>query len=137
MKKVQITQNRLLRLLEGCRLKDHRTVESMLQAQNLPSINQLAIEVKLIETWKSLNIDGYPTKVYPMKSENQTSSCDRILRESSIRTLKDNAKTEIGQNSFCISAAKIWNTVPKEIKEAKTLLSAKKLIKNHCKRFPI
>ena len=137
MKKVQIAQNRLLRLLEGCKINDHRPVESMLQKQNMPSVNQLAIEVKLIETWKSLNINDYPTKMYPMKSETQTANSDRVLRESSIRDLKDNAKTETGQKSFCISAAKIWNNIPKEIKSAKTLNNAKRLIKIYCKSLPI
>ena len=72
-----------------------------------------------------------------MKSTTQTTNSDRVLRESSIRDLKDNAKTEIGQKSFCISAAKIWNNIPKKIKAAKTLNCAKSLIKTYCKTLPI
>ena len=86
----------------------------------ITSINQLAIEVKILETWKALNVEGYPTTMYPMKSDSQNANSDRVLRESFIRVLKDNAKTEIGERSFYISAAKIWNNLPKDIKCAKT-----------------
>ena len=75
--------------------------------------------------------------MYPMKNDNQQVKSDRVLRESSVRELKDNAKTEIGGRSFCISAAKIWNNIPKEIKCAKTLDSAKRLTKIYCKTMPI
>ena len=63
MNSVEIAQNRLLRLLEGCRIKDRRTIESMLESQNLPSINQLAIKVKLIEAWKAKHVENYPTSM--------------------------------------------------------------------------
>ena len=75
--------------------------------------------------------------MFPMKSETRAANSDRVLRESLIRDLKDNAKTETGQKSFCISAAKIWNNIPKEIKSAKTLNNAKRLIKIYCKSLPI
>ena len=72
-----------------------------------------------------------------MKSESQLTTSDRVLRETSIRMLKDNAKTEIGEKSFCISAAKIWNKLPNEIKNAKTPSVVKKLTKAYCKTMPI
>ena len=88
--------------------------------------------MKIIETWKAINVVGYPTKMYPMKSESQITNSDQVVRESSIRELKDNARTEIGERSFCISAAKIWNKIPTEIKCAKTLSCAKRLTKEFC-----
>ena len=72
-----------------------------------------------------------------MKSDSQNANSDRVLRESSIRVLNDNAKTEIGERSFYISAAKIWNNLPKDIKCAKTLNCAKRLTKIYCKTMPI
>ena len=72
-----------------------------------------------------------------MKSENHNKDSDRVLRESSTRKLKDNAKTEIGERSFCINAAKIWNKIPTEIKCAKILNCVKNLTKELCKTMPI
>ena len=62
---------------------------------------------------------------------------NRKLRPGSLRTLKDNARTKIGESSFCTSAAKLWNAEPEKIKEAKTIMAAKKLIKEYCKTMPV
>ena len=54
-----------------------------------------------------------------------------------MRELKDNARTKIGEESFGISAARMWNQIPTRIKDAKTLAKAKKEIKEFCKTRPI
>ena len=59
MKAVQVAQNKMLRMLEGISLKEHITSISLLQKHNIPSVNQLAGEIKLIEAWKSINIPKY------------------------------------------------------------------------------
>ena len=63
MKSAQVAQNKLLRMLDRVTLKDHVTAESLLLKYNLPSVNQLAAEIKLTETWKSINIQNYPFKL--------------------------------------------------------------------------
>ena len=50
--------------------------------------------------------------------------------------------TEIGgstraKKSFTIDAAKVWNKASEKIRAAKTLATAKKAIKAHCKTLPI
>ena len=135
MKKVQVAQNRLLRMLEGVKIKDRQSVSSMLQKQNFPSINQLAIEVKLVEAWKALKVVKYPTKM-ELGSESRSTS-DRTLRESSTRELKDFSKTTIGEDSFNISAGRLWNKAPIEIKEAINMSTAKRLIKAYSRKMPI
>ena len=65
MKSAQIAQNKMLRMLERVTLKDHVTSKSLLLKYNLPSVNQLAAEIKLIEAWKSQNIPNYPFKLEP------------------------------------------------------------------------
>ena len=62
---------------------------------------------------------------------------NRPLRPTSMRELKDNARTKIGEESFGISAARMWNQIPTRIKDAKTLAKAKKEIKEFCKTRPI
>ena len=37
----------------------------MLKKYNLPSVNQLAAQIKLVEAWKSQNIEQYPIKLEP------------------------------------------------------------------------
>ena len=73
----------------------------------------------------------------PMKKDQSTPTSKRVLRPTSIRELKDNAKTSIGEKSFCVNAAKIWNNTTSEIKNAKTLNEAKRLIKIYSRTMPI
>ena len=65
MKSAQIAPNKMLRMLDRVTLKDHVTSKSLLLKYNLPSVNQLAAEIKLIEAWKSQNIPNYPLKLEP------------------------------------------------------------------------
>ena len=60
-----------------------------------------------------------------------------ILRPGTVRELTDKAKTKLGEESFCISAAKIWNRAPEKVKESKTISEAKRNIKEFCKNMPI
>ena len=52
-------------MLDRVTLKDHVTTKSLLNKYNLPSINQLAAEIKITEAWKSLNIKNYPFQLEP------------------------------------------------------------------------
>ena len=67
-------------------------------------MNQLAVEIKLTEVWKSINDPDYPITLD--KYEDRTGVNERTLRLGSKRNLKDYARTKIGENSFCISAGK-------------------------------
>ena len=77
----------------------------------------------------------YPTKM-ELGSESRSTS-DRTLRESSTRELKDFSKTTIGEDSFNISAGRLWNKAPIEIKEAINMSTAKRLIKAYSRKMPI
>ena len=135
MKIIQITQNRLLRMLTGTTLRERKSTKEMLKTLGLPSVNQLAIEVKLTETWKSVWDPIYPVRLDGNRKEGGENN--RILRPESTRQLKDYARTKIGENSFCISAAKLWNKTPLEIREAPTLNQAKKMIREYSRTMPI
>ena len=64
---------------------------------------------------------------------------NRILRPSSIKLWKDNARTKTGSSSFSIDTAKLWNECPEEIKIkiACSIGIAKKTIKKYCATFEI
>ena len=123
--------------LEGCRVKDKIPIKTMLANTKLPSINQLAIEVKLIETWKAVHMEEYPTKMYQGNRVISNNNSNRTLRTIPSRELQDNAKTRIGESSFCIDGAKLWNKAPQEIRESTTLNETKRLVKIYSKIMPI
>ena len=63
MKSTQIAMNKMVRMVEGVSLKEHITTISLVEKYNLPSVNQLAAEIKLVETSKIMKIPEYPLKL--------------------------------------------------------------------------
>ena len=56
-KDLQKTQNKLIRFLNKSTIKDKVIMVSMLRKLNMASVNQLNAQIKLTETWKSLNLN--------------------------------------------------------------------------------
>ena len=67
MKAAQVAQNKMLRMLEGVSLKEHITSSSLLLKFNVPSVNQLAGEIKLMEAWKATHVPLYPFQMLDNK----------------------------------------------------------------------
>ena len=97
----------------------------------LPSVYQLAAQIKLIEGWKCTNIEQYLLKL-ELNNPNKAVT-DRVIRTSSIKIWKDEAKTAAAKMSFSRDCARLWNVAPDSIKQASTLGRAKSEIKNFCK----
>ena len=135
IKSAQIAQNKMLRMLDRVTLNDHVTTKSLLLKYNIPSVNQLAAEIKLIETWKSQNIANYPFMLEPNNPGRNDGG--RSVRESTTKNWKDMSKTKAARESMSRDCAKLWNTAPTNITSATTLCGAKRLIKAYCKTFEI
>ena len=58
MKMLQITQNKMLRVLDNSSIKDKRSRKDMLEKLDLPSVNQLAAQIKLQEAWSPWMYQG-------------------------------------------------------------------------------
>ena len=135
MKSTQIAMNKMVRMVEGVSLKGHITTVSLLNQWNLPSVNQLAAEIKLVETWKIMKIPDYPLKLN-QNNPNKVLT-QRTIRPTSVKQWKDNAKLKCAQESFSIDAARLWNKAPQSIHMAESLQIAKKNIKNWCSQMAI
>ena len=131
----QVAQNKLLRLLDNTSLKERVPTKTLLDTHGFLSVNQLAANIKLTETWKATNDNQYPIQLIQNKKEDQTRH--ESLRPSTVRTWKENHKTAINKESFVFDAAKIWNQAPLTIKNCNTLNAAKKAIHTYCKTLPI
>ena len=135
MEAVQVSQNKMLRMLDRVSLKEHVTSSSLLSKYNLPSVNQLAAQIKIMECWKIMNIDQYPLKLEPYNPNKALT--DRVIRTSSTKQWKDDAKSVAAKISFSRDSAKLWNPAPDAIKLATSIFTAKKEIKKYCKTFII
>ena len=59
MKDLQKTQNKLIRYINKSTIKDKINTGSMFLKHNMASVNQLNAQIKLTETWKSLNLNTH------------------------------------------------------------------------------
>ena len=88
MKAIQTVQNKMARFLNGKTLKDKTQSKVLLANINVLSVNQLNAKIKILEVWKSLNIDGYPLEI--------STKC--VKKESiNTRAMTSNQPIEIGK----------------------------------------
>ena len=127
--KLQIAQNYLLRTLENVRIRDKISVKSMLDSQQMLSVNQTHAQIKILEVWKALNVENNPNKVSTISHDNT----DRITRGLSAGLLQENSTPQT-----CLGdAIRLWNKAPDCVRLSSTLAGAKKASKIYCKSFPI
>ena len=88
-----------------------------------------------MECWKSIHIDQYPLKLEP--NNPHRTETDRVVRTTSIKQWKDDAKSVAAKVSFSRDAAKLWNHAPEAVKHATSKLKAKTEIKKYCGTFVI
>ena len=127
MKSIQVAQNKMMRMLDGISLKEHVTSSSLLKKYNLPLVNQLAGEIKLMEAWKSTHVPSYP---FQMRENNPNRPLvDREVRLNTNKKWKDYAKTKAASVSMSIDCARLWNLAPSVVTNAETKFTAKREIK--------
>ena len=92
------------------------------QSDNNTTVNQINAQVKLLEMWKSSNVVSYP-----IKSNKQVPTSDaRSTRATSRGDIVLSGHSAKSQSTFIHDAAKLWNYAPSIIKNATTILSAKR-----------
>ena len=112
------------RFLNSKTLKDKIESKVLLKNINMLSVNQLNAKIKLLEVWKSLNVDNYPLKIATKVQNNNTTNT---------RSMTTNQPLEIGTSVLtqrsCISdAIKLWNHAPLELRSVAILYAMKKYI---------
>jgi len=63
MTMAQRLQNQMLRILEVALVSDRKSTKTLLDNQNMLSVNQIAAQTKLTEMWKASNDPQYPIKM--------------------------------------------------------------------------
>ena len=89
------------------------------------SLNQLACEVRLIETWKAIHLESYCLK--DIFERVEVSGIN--TRSSNKIRLKTHFKSRLRDTSFQYPSVQLWNSAPSEITEAQTESSAKNAIR--------
>jgi hypothetical protein len=135
MKALQTTQNRMLRLLNGSKIKDKISTKSMLEKFRFLSVNQLSAKIKLLEVWKTINKPDYPLSLEKYNRTGNVQSHD--LRIQPNRVFDDNCRLQKSESSFHKDASRLWNASPTDIRKATSQDIAKKAIDGYCRTLPV
>ena len=97
------------------------------------SVNRLNAQVKLLEVWKTQNLDNYPLEIKKQEI-SESIAATRAASNGRLREIGRSVKT---QNSAVSDAIRIWNLAPDSITKSKTLYQAKNAIKSHIVSLPL
>ena len=130
---LQITQNKFARFMHGSSLMDHINTKTIYKETGLLSVSQINTQIKITEVWKSQNIKNYPIQ--------WTKRSDVIIKDGLKSVNKPelvaSGKSCLQSQTFYNDAEKVWNVVPNDIRECKTLNAAKIRIKEFIRSLPI
>ena len=121
------------RLLNGNSLLDKIPTTKIFKDLNIPSVNQINAQTKLLQVWKSQQSETFPIQ-WVRRNE--------AIQDRRTRASKENLVTEyVGGHTlmatFISDAARVWNLAPESIKNCTSLLMAKKRIKEFSLTLPI
>ena len=133
MTMVQRSQNKMLRILDGTLVLDRNSTKTLFDNQNMLTVNQIAAQIKLTEMWKASNDPQYPIKMKTRERQENAIETRSVTRGD----LTEVGRSTRAKKSFICDAAKVWNKAPEKIRTSKTLTTAKKAIREHCKSLPI
>ena len=127
IEKLRVVFNDCLRLLAGKTRSDHESIKNILEELDWLSLNQMAAESRLVEAWKTANLEDYCLKDTLKKRQKGTYA----TRSSNEEFFERGVDDLHGSAGFVNPTAKIWNEAPKAVK------SAKRHIRNFVKELPI
>ena len=133
LKDLQLSQNKMLRLLNGSRISDRVSTASLLTKFNMMSVNQINAQIKLSEMWKAVNDEDHPFNI----SKRESGPDSRAMRSISNEVLTVLSFSELSKQTFNNDGIKAWNNAPLSIKSCNTYTSAKFQIKKFVKTIPI
>ena len=79
---VQRLQNKMLRILDGTLVSDRKRPKTLLDNQNMLSVNQIAAQIKLTEMWKASNDPQYSIKIKAREIQENVIETKVILLET-------------------------------------------------------
>ena len=114
-------------------IKDKISTESLLKKFNTHSVKLLNAQVKLLEVWKSQNLDNYPLEI----KKQEVSESLVTTRAASNGRLVEIGRSAKTQNSSVSDAIRIWNSAPDSVTKSKTLYQVKNAIKAYIVSLPL
>ena len=129
---IKVIYNDLLRLLCNSRRENRKPTKEMLDHVGWLSLNQMSCEIRLIEVWKSLNIDNYClSELFEKVKSNRATRTQNKIR------LKTGFSSRLRESSFQYPSVQVWNAAPSSVTNATSESQARKAIREFVKTLPI
>ena len=110
-KELQVVQNTMIRVIRGLKQADHINMKKVRKQINMLSVNQMSVYHTVME-------------VYNITNRKDSDQLQRKLNKHdgkhSERSAKNNEKPRKRCTGFSYIGPKLYNMIPKRIKEAKT-----------------
>ena len=133
MQRVQVELNNGLRIVLGKRLTDHVPVADMLSQIGIPSVNQLAVEMTIMETWRQMK-NELPAGEYFVGVDSVS---ERSTRRTGKRYLVPPPADRSGYAKFMDQGTKVWNVCPQEVRDGDDEKTVKTVVKQFARSMPI
>ena len=99
------------------------------------SVSQLAVQIKLNQTWKSTTVDDFAILTQKNLEVNNTTEIN--LRPGSRRDLNESHRLKVAISSIRVDAAKLWNVATASITKETNKSKQKQEILKFCKTLRI
>ena len=123
----------MMRFVNGTKIIDKISTCSILSKHNVLSVNQMNAQIKLLNIWKALNVENYPTKPKKIEANELRAS----MKATTSGKLIEEGISSLAQNTYYNDAIRVWNMAPEAIKMCGTIWSAKNEIKKLVKTLPL
>lgn len=134
MTRLQTLQNKMVRVVLGKRQADRINMAVARESLKIMSVNQLACYHTLIETWKIMNYDTLPELKQILTT---TSNPNNMKTRSKKDGLVNIAPYTLERNrGFAQKCAKLWNSLPLQIRQNNKISSFKTEIKKYVRSLP-
>jgi len=132
MNDLQVEINKGLRIVIGVKISDRVSISELLSKVNVPSVNQLATEVTLFETWKMINMDLPMSASFVRLDEYST----RTTRNTGKNLLSIPPPGGSAAGKFVRNSTMLWNAATEEIRCSKDKNTAKQAIRHFSRNLP-
>jgi hypothetical protein len=72
----------MLRILDGALVSGRKSTKTLLNNQNMLSVNQIAAQIKLTEMWKAFNDPQYPIKMKTRERQKIPLQLEVLVKET-------------------------------------------------------
>ena len=133
MSDIQVEINRGLRIVLGVRISDRVSIAELLSRVGVPSVNQLAAEATLMETWKLFNLNLPASSSFIWLDDYST----RTTRNTGKNILSTQPPGGSAAGKFVRNATMLWNIATQDVRSSDDKNYVKQTIRHFARNLPI